>query len=142
MDGVLLTQLNTTPGGVPVKFTAAVNVLLHTTWSFTWPTVIVGSALSAELLTGRLTTCAFARIDFTVPGKNPGAVRVPPGTTALDSVDPAGKVPVLVNVVPIRPGALAPLVRLFFTGDFVETAGGVAIPAGKVPVLMNAALCK
>ena len=31
MDGVLLVQLNTVPAGEPLKVTAAVEVLLHTT---------------------------------------------------------------------------------------------------------------
>ena len=47
MDGALFVQLNMVPGTVVVKLTAAVGVLLHTTWLagwFTWPvglTVIV-----------------------------------------------------------------------------------------------------
>src|SRR5437868_7423807 len=42
IDGWLLVQLNTVPAALPVKFTAAVAVPLHTTWLATWFTVGVG----------------------------------------------------------------------------------------------------
>src|SRR5664279_1626018 len=42
IDGVLFVQLKTVPGTKPVKFTAAVEVLLHTTWLATAFTVGVG----------------------------------------------------------------------------------------------------
>ena len=38
IDGVLFTQLNTLPGVAVVKFTGAVDAVLHTTWLPGWVT--------------------------------------------------------------------------------------------------------
>ena len=54
MDGWLLVQLNTVPAALPVKVTAVVAVLWHTTWLATWFTVGVGFTVMVKL-TGWLT---------------------------------------------------------------------------------------
>ena len=42
IDGVLFVQVYTVPVTAPAKFTAAVDVLLHTTWLAGWATSGVG----------------------------------------------------------------------------------------------------
>jgi len=54
IDGALLVQLYTVPGALPVKFTAAVAVLLHTTWLGCWLATGVGFTVMVKL-TGWLT---------------------------------------------------------------------------------------
>lgn len=49
IDGALLVQLYTVPGALPVKFTAAVAVLLHSTWFCTWFATGVGFTVIVKL---------------------------------------------------------------------------------------------
>ena len=50
IDAVLLVQLNKVPATDPAKFTAAVSVLLHTTWLAGWVTSGVGCTVTVAVI--------------------------------------------------------------------------------------------
>jgi hypothetical protein len=92
--------------------------------------VIVGGVGAASMMicSGFVSERLFASVTFAVKLDVPAVVGVPVITPALDSVNPAGKVPTLTDHVS---GAVPPLAASVVEGYAVPT-----VPLGSVDVVM------
>jgi hypothetical protein len=108
IDGVLFVQLNVVPATVPVKFTGAVGVLLHTVWFGGWFTSGIGLTNTVAVIDGPGQPLAVGVIvNVTVNGELVRFVNVP-----LISPDPLAAIPVTVATLSLTQPYVVPATGL------------------------------